>query len=199
MPVSGTAAALMVLFVLMSALVAETLILYGTLSDVEKASLEEARMYADDLTYVDDKLSALRSALEDYDCNVTVYAQKNPAYMSYFIYSLAYDSERVDALLSFLSIAYKAKDENMPYRLSHALEGISKYLGKLQMALASGKFGCSLLPDNSTLRSLDRAFMQLALINSISQITPELISTLEGAANNLTGLWEAWLEASNQR
>lgn len=199
MPLSKTSTALIILLILVSVLATEAFILNKRLSVAEKASLEEARFYADDLMYIDDKLLSLRSALEDYSCNATLYAHENPTYMSYFIYGLAHDSEKVDALLSYLSIAYEARGESMPYQLSHALKGISKYLGKLQMALASDKFDCSLLPDNSTLRSLDRAFQQLALINSTSQITPEHISTLEEAANNLTGLWEAWLEASNQR
>ena len=132
----------------------------------------EAQLNSLNLRHSGDNLRLVREDLEKYNCSLKDFKQDDPGRAVFDGFLLHTMKTRMDRLESSLTIIYLVQGENMPVKLSNALERLDYYFsnidtGYMKMYGSNGVFNCTLLPDNETAQRLDGVFT--LIYNSITQ------------------------------
>ncbi len=132
----------------------------------------DAQLNSLNLRHSGENLLLVKEDLEKYNCSLGDFKQDSPeraVFDGFLIHSM---KTRMDRLESSLTIIYLVQGENMPVKLSDALDRLDYYFTSIDTVYmktysSNGTFNCTLLPDNETAQHLDTVFT--IVYNSITQ------------------------------
>ncbi len=131
-------------------------------------------------------LKTLRADLEKYDCSPYVLKTNNPEKYIYYRMTLLNIIHNLDSLENYLSIAYTAEGQQIPYELSNTLLDLSSYITTFANTLNHYAYSekdksldCNTLLDNETIDQIINRLDTLANYQNISQVNEEFINNFE--------------------